>query len=184
MESASDTYYVRKVQAGETRYFAPLLERYSHPVFSLIVKMTGNREDAEELTQDVFLKVYRSLGSFLGECRFSTWLYRIAYNTAISSLRKQKHEWLTLEGDMLENVADEENAEPTGEDWQLDRLEQALAQLPPDERALILLFYRQEKRVEEIATIMGLSVSNVKTRLHRVRKRLQALMQVAEKDSE
>jgi RNA polymerase sigma-70 factor (ECF subfamily) len=178
MESGTDTYYIERIQAGETECFAALLKRYSRPVFSLIVKITGNREDAEELTQDVFLKVFRSLPSFRGDSCFSTWLYRIAYNTAVSATRKKKREWLAID----EMTAGDLPEEPDGE-WerenreeQLARLEQAMEQLLPDERALILLFYMQEKTVEEIAGITGLTLSNVKTKLHRIRKKLIVLM--------
>ncbi|MDR2763487.1 MAG: sigma-70 family RNA polymerase sigma factor [Tannerella sp.] len=179
MESVSDTTYVKRVQAGETQCFAPLLERYGRPVYSLIVKVVGNREDAEELTQDVFLKAYRSLASFQGNSRFSTWLYRIAYNVAISATRKKKYEWLAIEDNMPDQLAEEDASdvlERESDSERMERLEEAMQQLSPDERALILLFYRQEKPVEEIAAITGLTVSNVKTRLHRIRKKLFVLM--------
>lgn len=179
MESVSDTHYIRRVQAGETQCFAPLLERYGQPVYSLIVKVVGNREDAEELTQDVFLKVYHSLASFQGNSRFSTWLYRIAYNAAISATRKKRYEWPALEDSVLEQVAEKDAGdapEQDSDDERMERLEEAMDRLSPDERALILLFYRQEKPVEEIAAITELTVSNVKTRLHRIRRKLLALM--------
>jgi RNA polymerase sigma-70 factor (ECF subfamily) len=151
--------------------------RYGQPVFSLIVKMTGNREDAEELTQDVFLKAFRSLSTFRGSSSFSTWLYRIAYNTAISALRKQKMEWLPFEeiADMAEKEAEDEVSELDGDD-QLDLLQKAMEQLPPDDRALLTLFYTQEKTVDEISVITRLSRPNVKTKLHRIRKKLLVLM--------
>lgn len=185
MEPIADTFYIRKIQAGEEQYFTPLLKRYSRQVFSLMVKMTDNKEDAEELTQDVFLKVYRSLDSFHGNSSFSTWLYRIAYNTAISALRKQKHEWLSIEEGTFDNLAEEEAEdalEQSSREEQIERLEQALEQLPPDERALILLFYQQKKCVDEIAVITGLTASNVKTKLHRIRKKLLVRMLKIKKD--
>jgi RNA polymerase sigma-70 factor (ECF subfamily) len=179
MESVSDTNCIKRVQAGETQYFAPLLERYGRPVYSLIVKVVGNREDAEELTQDVFLKAYRSLASFQGNSLFSTWLYRIAYNAAISATRKKKYEWPAIEDGTLEQIAEEDAndvLERENDEERMERLETAMKQLSPDDRALILLFYRQEKPIEEIAAITGLTVSNVKTRLHRIRKKLFVLM--------
>jgi RNA polymerase sigma-70 factor (ECF subfamily) len=179
MESVPDTSYIERVQAGEMHCFAPLLERYGRSVYSLIVRVVGNREDAEELTQDVFLNVYRSLASFQGNSRFSTWLYRIAYNAAISAVRKKKYEWPAIEDSMLEQVAEEDASDALAResnDERMARLEAAMQQLSPDERVLILFFYRQEKPVEEIAVIMGLTVSNVKTRLHRIRKKLFVLM--------
>jgi RNA polymerase sigma-70 factor (ECF subfamily) len=177
MESATDGYCIEKILAGRTEYFSTLMERYGQSVFSLIVKMTGNREDSEELTQDVFLKAFRSLSTFRGSSSFSTWLYRIAYNTAISAMRKQKMEWLPFEE--IAGTTDEEAADEVAEldgDTQLDRLQKALEQLPPDDRALLLLFYTQEKTVEEISAITRLSRPNVKTKLHRIRKKLLVLM--------
>ena len=180
MNVLTDAYYIEKIQAGETECFAILLDRYSRPVFSLIVKIAGSREDAEELTQDVFLKVFRSLSSFQGNSLFSTWLYRIAYNVAVSATRKKQYEWLTVEESMIENVPENEISDEV-EQWekeeQLCRLEKALEQLLPDERALVSLFYMQEKQIDEIVSITGLSVSNVKTKLHRIRKKMLFLMQ-------
>ena len=183
MHTVTDTWYIEKIQAGETEYFAVLLERYSQSVFSLIVKIVGNREDAEELTQDVFLKVFRSLSSFQGHSLFSTWLYRIAYNTAISATRKKQYEWLAIEESMIENVPENEvsdELEQLDREEQLDRLEKALAQLSPDERALVSLFYMQEKSIDEITSITRLTASNVKTKLHRIRKKMFVFMQAME----
>ena len=81
-----DEAYINRVLDGDTAGFAPLMERYSRPVFALLVGMTGNRADAEELAQDAFLKAFRSLRSFRRDCSFATWIYRIAYNTALSAL--------------------------------------------------------------------------------------------------
>jgi RNA polymerase sigma-70 factor (ECF subfamily) len=187
LKSVTDTCYIERIQAGETECFAVLLERYSRPVYSLIVKMVGNREDAEELTQDVFLKAYRSLASFQGNSLFSTWLYRIAYNTAVSATRKKKYEWQAIDDAALENIAEEDVSDALAQvsnETRLVRLEQALEQLLPDERALILLFYMQEKTVEEMASITGLTVSNVKTRLHRIRKKMFVLMKAMEENDD
>jgi RNA polymerase sigma-70 factor (ECF subfamily) len=179
MSILTDAYYVEKIQAGETECFAILLDRYSQSVFSLIVKIVGSREDAEELTQDVFLKVFRSLSSFQGNSLFSTWLYRIAYNVAVSATRKKKYEWVAVEESTLDHLPENEiddEVEQLEKEEQLNRLEKALDQLQPDERALVSLFYMQEKQIDEIASITGLSVSNVKTRLHRIRKKMLLLM--------
>ena len=179
----SDAYYIDKIRDGETAHFAVLLERYSQPVFSLIVKIVGNREDAEELTQDVFLKVFRSLSSFQGNSLFSTWLYRIAYNVAVSAARKKKYEWVAIEESMIEDAPEntwDDALEQIDKEAQLYRLEMAVTKLSPDDRALVSLFYMQEKAIEEIVSITGLSLSNVKTKLHRVRKKLLVLMTATE----
>lgn len=170
-----DIYYIEKILAGETECFACLVDRYGRAVFSLVVKIVGNREDAEELCQDVFVKAFRSLASFKGKSSFSTWIYRIAYNTAVSRTRYRKQEFLSIEEDQLVNVSEEDVAEVfgrSGNEEMLVRLEAAMEKLTHEERALLLLFYMQEKTVEDVAVISELSVSNVKTRLHRIRKKL------------
>jgi RNA polymerase sigma-70 factor (ECF subfamily) len=179
MGSGTDRYYIEKILAGETEHFSVLMARYDRPVFSLIVKMTENREDAEELTQDVFLKVFRSLSTFQGNSSLSTWIYRIAYNTVVSATRKQRAEWVSIEDmptvDRAEEDAEDEVERLNG-DEQLERLHQALTRLAPDDRALILLFYMQEKTMDEISAITRLSLPNVKTKMHRIRKKLLVLM--------
>ena len=135
--------------------------------------MVRNREDAEELAQDVFMKVFKHLSSFKGECSFSTWIYRI--NTAISETRKKRHEFLAIEESVINNVSEQEVAEAldrTDSSDQIQMLDAALAQLPPDERAIILLFYMKEKTIDEVATITGLTASNIKVKLYRIRKKL------------
>lgn len=167
--------YIQRIQAGDTACFACLLDKYSRPVHSLILKVVRNREDAEELAQDVFMKVFKNLSSFKGECSFSTWIYRIAYNTAISETRKKKHEFLAIEESVINNVSEQDVVEALGRTDDSDRiqmLDAALAQLPPDERAIILLFYMKEKTIDEVATITGLTSSNIKVKLHRIRKKL------------
>jgi RNA polymerase sigma-70 factor (ECF subfamily) len=179
MELYSDTYYIERTQAGDTASFACLIDKYSRQVHSLIFKLIRNREDTEELTQDVFMKVFRNLASFKGDSSFSTWIYKIAYNTAISETRKRKLEFLAIEEAQIENVSEEQMARAMGgcdESEQVKRLETALTLLPPDERAIILLFYMEEKSVEEVARITGMTQSNVKTRLHRIRKKLFVLL--------
>jgi RNA polymerase sigma-70 factor (ECF subfamily) len=179
MESYSDTYYVRRVQAGDTASFNCLLDRYSRPVHSLIFRLVRNKEDAEELTQDVFMKVFRSLGAFKGESSFSTWIYKIAYHTAISEIRKKKYEFLAIDDTLIADVPEEKLSgtfDTDNESEAISRLNRALAKLLPDEQAIILFYYTEEKKVEDIASITGLSLSNVKTRLHRIRKKLLVLL--------
>jgi RNA polymerase sigma-70 factor (ECF subfamily) len=179
MELYSDTYYIERIQAGDISSFACLIDKYSRQVHSLIFKLIRNREDTEELAQDVFMKVFRHLESFKGESSFSTWIYKIAYNTAISETRKRKQEFLAIEESLIENVSEEQIIHAMGqsdESEQIHRLEAALTMLPPDERAIILLFYMEEKSIDEVSRITGLSQSNVKTRLHRIRKKLFVLL--------
>lgn len=96
MVQNEETQYIARILNGDTEAFSVFLDRYSRPLYVLIVQIVGCPEDAEELVQDVFLKAFRCLDSYKGECRFSTWLYRIAYNAAVSATRKKKQEFLYI----------------------------------------------------------------------------------------
>ena len=180
MSGPDDTYYIQKILEGKTDFFSRLVDRYSQQVFLLIVKIVHRQEEAEELAQDVFLKTYRRLHTFKGECRFSTWLYRIAYNTAVSATRKKKTEYLYMEEQLIDNVPDRLADETLNEAESRERLEllaQAIERLEPEERGIITLFYLEEHSVEEVAGITSLTASNVKVRLHRIRKKLHLIME-------
>ena len=179
MESLSDTYYIERILAGDTSCFASLFDRYGKQVYAWVCRVIQNREDAEELTEDVFVKAFQHLESFRGESDFLTWLYRIAYNLSISAVRKKKVEYLAIEDSQLSNVSEEMIQDQLGQtdsSERLDLLDLALEQLPPDDRALILLFYKEDKSIEELAQITGLSIANIKVKLHRTRKKLYILM--------
>ena len=180
MNELDDTYYIQKVLDGKTEFFSRLVNRYSQRIYWLILKIVRRKEDAEELTQDVFVKTFRVLYTFKGDCRFSTWLYRIAYNTAISATRKKKHEFLYIEEQTINNVLDEkveQALEDSDNEELLRKLESAREQLNPEERGLIGLFYNEEHTIEEISEISGLSIANVKVKLHRIRKKLYVIME-------
>ena len=108
MEASNDLYDIKKVLDGDTAAFAGILKRYSSRIFAVVVRIVGCREEAEELTQDVFMKVFSSLQRYKGNCEFSTWIYRIAYNTAISHMRKQRREISYIEESLYTNVSEEE----------------------------------------------------------------------------
>ena len=183
MERLSDNYYVEKIRGGEIACFAPLLERYSKQVFSLIVKIVDNREDAEELAQDVFVKAYSSISSFRGDCSFSTWIYRIAYNIAISATRRKTPDLISVDEDIKYDVADESDEQfldTEVTDKRIAYLNCAIKQLLPEEQAMITLFYNNGRSMEEIALISGLTETNVKTKIFRIRKKLLMLIKAME----
>ena len=187
MERMSDVSYIEKVLNGETDCFARLLERYSKQVFSLIVKIVGNREDAEELTQDVFVKAYGSLSQFRRESSLPTWLYRIAYNMAISATRKKKMDSLPIDELLLSETPDEPGETDFGDsdaEMRIFYLNRALELLSPDERALIMFFYKENQSMEEIALITGLTVTNVKTKICRIRKKLYVYIRKMEEEQD
>jgi RNA polymerase sigma-70 factor (ECF subfamily) len=163
------------VLSGDVSAYASLVTKHKNLVFSIILKIVNSREDAEEIAQDVFLKAYQSLSTFERKSKFSTWLYRIAYNAAISKTRKKKVEMVAIEETVITNYSTDEITHNMNELDANERqvmLEKALQRLPEEDNLLITLFYKNENSIEDISDIMGLSVSNVKVRLHRIRKKL------------
>lgn len=169
---------IDKITHGDEDAFAQLMELYAQGVYTLIVRITRCEEDAEELTQDVFMRVYNHIGDFAGKSSFSTWLYRIAYNIAISYSRRQKQPTYTIDEGRLRSVelSDVERMEASTDDATINALTIAIDKLESQERALISLFYYQERSIAECATIMGQSENNIKVRLHRIRKKLYLLI--------
>lgn len=180
MEYRDEHELIQSVLDGNTQAFAVLLQRYQRPIYSLIYQMVSNREDAEELTQDVFVKVFTKLSTFKAQCRFSTWAYRIAYTTTVSSLRKRRMVYPDVDESLLANYPDnqvDECLEQEEGEAKLQRLEAAVDQLYPDERALISLFYNEGKSIVDIAELLEISAENVKVRLHRTRKKIVILLE-------
>ena len=173
-----ETHIIQEILNGKTEQYEYFLDRYGQQVFVLIDRIVACQEDAEELTQDVFLKAFQQLSSFKAESSFSTWIYRIATNTALSVVRKKKDEVVRLEDSAFANLSDSQVDEALEDDSeeQLQRLQRAMEQLDADERALISLYYMEEKPLVEVAFILGLTEANVKTKLYRLRKKLYILI--------
>jgi RNA polymerase sigma-70 factor (ECF subfamily) len=103
MKVRDDNDYIGRVLSGDVSAYASLVAKHKNLVFSIVLKIVNNREDAEEISQDVFLKAYQSLSTFERKSKFSTWLYRIAYNAAISKTRKKKVEMVAIEETVITN---------------------------------------------------------------------------------
>lgn len=179
MDVKQENRYIQRILDGETELFAYFLDRYSRQLYALIVPIVSSPEDAEELVQDAFLKAFQHLNKYKGDSAFSTWLYRIAYNTAISFTRKRKQEYHCIEENMINNVSDEEALgllEPTDDEERMNRLLNAIELLDAEEKALITLFYYEEQPVAVVGKVLGLTLSNVKVKLHRTRKKICVLM--------
>jgi RNA polymerase sigma-70 factor (ECF subfamily) len=176
----SDNMYIDRVLAGDIHAFTGLVNKYKDMVFTLSYRLSGNREDAEEIAQDVFLKTFRSLDTFRKDAKFKTWLYRIAYNTSISFIRKSEPGMTELDEEVLADTFTGDNLEDTwllSPDEQKDLINKALASLRPEDNLLITLFYRDGCSVEELEEITAQSKSNIKVRLHRIRKKLAGEIQ-------
>ena len=169
-----EAHIIKEILHGNTTLYEYFLDRYGQQVFVLVDRIVSCQEDAEELTQDVFLKAFQQLSSFKAESSFSTWIYRIATNVAISAVRKKKNDTIRLDESVFLNLSEsqvDEALEDESEE-QLQRLQRAMEQLEADERALITLYYMEERPLTEVAFILGMTEGNAKVKLHRIRKKL------------
>ena len=177
----SDSEIISLVLKGDHNAYALLVERYKSYVFTLTLRFTKNREDAEEVSQDIFIKAYRSLADFKGTAKFSTWLYTIVNTTCITFLRKKRLQVSSLDDERTFEVADSQDsgfrANQVEQKSRLTMVNRAIAMLNPDDAEIITLFYKNEQSLEEIGQILGLEVNTAKVRLHRARARLKEKME-------
>ncbi|WP_255452652.1 RNA polymerase sigma factor [Aquimarina sp. RZ0] len=179
MNHQSDQYYIARVLAGETNAFSFLVARYQNLVYTVVYRVVRNREVAEEVAQDTFIKAYKSLSSYRGEAKFSTWLYTIAYRKSLDAIKKEKHVMSTtlieeisegevgLVNDALSNLQAKERKKIISD---------SIMQLPEDEAVIVTLYYFEEKSIKEITKIVGLTMDNVKIKLFRSRKKLYSML--------
>lgn len=177
----NDNEIIGRVLRGETALFASLVNRYQNFVFTIALRYTPQREDAEEIAQDVFVKAYRSLADFRGDAKFSTWLYTIVSTTCITFLRKKKLQTHSLENETVFDVADSRDsglrANQVEQKSRVQMVNEAIKLLSPDDAKIITLFYKGEQSLDEIGTIMGIDPNTVKVKLHRARTRLKDRME-------
>ena len=179
MVKENDQHYIQLVLAGDTNAFSVLVERYKDMVFTLSLKMLKDRDEAEETAQDTFVKIFKSLGKFKGESKFSTWIYKVTFNTCLDRLKRNKRlqavtsldESGEQEATSLINVLDS-----IEEKERKQMIQDCLQLLPGEESFLLTLYYFEEQSLEEIAKIIGINPNNVKIRLYRSRKKLTAIM--------
>lgn len=177
----SDNEIISIVLNGDKQAFAQLVDRYQNYVFTLALRMVKSREDAEEVSQDIFVKAYRSLADFRGASKFSTWLYTIVNTSCITFLRKKKLEVHSLDNDKVFEVADSQDsgfrANMVEQKSKVAMVNNSIAMLGPDDAQVITLFYKGEQTLEEIAQVLGIEVNTAKVRLHRARARLKEKME-------
>lgn len=178
MRNLSDQEIIDSVKKGNDSDYSIIVNRYKNKAFSMLKRMLKNEFDAEEILQDCFLKAYNSLNNFKGESKFSTWFYRIVYNSALTKLsskkRKTESEMTSVEEHFdLEGTynADEFEKKDIGE-----LVRESINKLPERYSAILTMFYLNEMSIEEISEVMELSISNVKVMLHRSRNSLRDLI--------
>ena len=173
----SDTELINKVLGGDKAAYADLMKLHQRFVFTLALRFTKNREDAEEIAQDCFVKAYRSLNTFRNTSKFSTWLYSIAYTTEMTFLRKKRLDVQSFDAEgvlpKVENRVSDLNADEVEHKSKMVFVNRAIDQLLPDDAAVITLFYQGEQSLEEIGQALGMEVNTVKVKLHRARHRLK-----------
>lgn len=178
MHQLQDEDIIQMVLQGNQHAYAILVERYSRFVYTLALRLLSNVEDAEESTQDVFIKAYKSLSTYKADSKFSTWLYTITRNTCISRTRTNKQllvskdeEQLNLLGGFADSTM---QLQERASKKQL--LNKAIQLLPADEAQVITLFYIHEQTMDEISAILDITNSNAKVRLFRARKKLKEIL--------
>jgi RNA polymerase sigma-70 factor (ECF subfamily) len=184
--SATDQQVVLAARDGQERAYRELIRRYERPVFSLIYRMVRDRELAEDLSQETFVKALNAIDSYRPEFKFSSWIFKIANNAAIDHLRRRELDTLSLEG--ARDATTPERAEATAlqgrdrgetplEEMEARELgsaiEQAVGRLRPEYRSCILLRHVEDRSYEEIAEILDLPLGTVKTYIHRARAELK-----------
>jgi len=183
-----DAQLVERVVAGDGEAFRQLVERHQRPVYGLLLRMVRVPALAEDLAQETLIKAYRAIGTFDRSRKFSSWLFKIAHNTAIDHLRKNRPPTVpleTTEGERLDPLAllavpesQSPEARARGRDL-AEALQEALMTLRPDYREAVLLRFQQGLPYDEIADILDLPLGTVKTHLHRARKQMAAALRAA-----
>ena len=172
---------IARTLKGDAEAFAPLVRAYEPGIYGLCFRMARNTEDAQDLTQEIFLRAYRALGGFRGESRFSVWLYRLGHNVCLDFLRRRKRQWEVSLTQTDEDGQEQELEIPDGRyepDALLARAELrravrlGLMALPEDQRRILLLREIGGLRYDEIAAVLELEEGTVKSRIFRARKKL------------
>ncbi len=179
MEHLDDMDCIRKVLEGDTSSYAFLVNKYQNKAYRLALGIVKIEEDAEEIAQDSFVKAYNALKNFSGNSSFSTWFYRIVYNTALSRTRKkvlpsvdivdhQNNISLTSTEKSFKNLVNQD---------QIKYVKLALQQLTKEECSIVHLYYSEEMNMNDIGKVLKISHGNVRVKLTRTKKKLVAILQ-------
>jgi len=179
MSADDDQVYIDKILNGDTNAFATLVNRYKNMVFILAMRILKNREEAEEVAQDAFVKIYKNLSGFKGDSKFSTWVYRITYNTCLDRIKTYKNKNNTVAIDQFteNHIKTLETAfDLMDRSDRQKSIKECLQKLPAEDNLIISLFYYDELSLGEISKVVGLAQNNVKVKLFRARKRLATIL--------
>ncbi|WP_411895429.1 RNA polymerase sigma factor [Winogradskyella sp. A2] len=180
MTTNDEIILIEAINNGDTRAYALLVDRYKDLVYTLALRMLKHKEEAEEVAQDTFVKVFKSLDKFKGDSKFSTWIYRVAYNTCLDNIKKNKKyinnvaidEYTFNKLDTIDNALDNIIKEEKSV-----LIKNCINKLPEDSSALLTLFYFEELSLEEISKIINVEANTVKVKLFRARKKLAVILE-------
>jgi RNA polymerase sigma-70 factor, ECF subfamily len=172
--SIDDKHYIKEVLKGNKNAFGHLVEKYKDLAFTMAYRIVKKNDLAEDIAQQAFIKAYTKLGSFRMEAKFSSWLYRIVYNSAITELRKIGKETYQEE---MQNFEIPENDNDIYIESKSKLVHKAIDNLPYEESTIITLYYFDDISVKEIGSIMKMTESNIKIKLYRARKKLEEYLQ-------
>ena len=178
MNQRQDHEVINQVLAGDNQAYRVLVDRYKQMVYTLAIRLVQNREDAEEVAQDAFMKAYRGLAAFKGSAKFSTWMYKITYRAGLDCLKKRKRQPYMIQAEDAKVAASSKTYPAANLEKQerAERIKWTIAQLPGELGSLILLYYYEELSLREIAEVTGKTENSIKVSLHRGRKRLAELL--------
>jgi len=180
MTTNDENILIDAINNGDTRAYAQLVDCYKDLVYTLALRMLKHKEEAEEVAQDTFVKVFKSLHKFKGDSKFSTWIYKVAYNTCLDTIKKNKKHLNNVTIDeynfnkldtidnALDNIIKEEKSA---------LIKNCINKLPEDSSALLTLFYFEELSLDEISKIINIEANTVKVKLFRARKKLAVILE-------
>jgi RNA polymerase sigma-70 factor (ECF subfamily) len=181
-----DEELIARVLAGDQASYETLVTRYRDYVYTIAVRIVGNDEDAEDVAQEAFVRAYRALPRFRGDSKFSSWLYRIATNRALTHLKKRRRRAVTVDieagphieaGAIDDGRRDETSPELAVRDEEFRRaVRAAVLELPEQYRVVVTLFYLEERSYKEVAATLGIPMGTLKTHLHRARALLRDIL--------
>ena len=182
----TDEELIARVLAGDEASYGTLVTRYQDYVYTIAVRIVGNDEDAEDVAQEAFVRAYRALPRFRGDSKFSSWLYRIATNRALTHLKRRRRRAVTVniesgphvEAGVIDDARGEEmSPELVVRDEEFRRaVRAAVLELPEQYRVVVTLFYLEERSYKEVAATLGIPMGTLKTHLHRARALLRDIL--------
>ncbi len=180
MTTNKETNLIQKIRDGNTHAFSDLVDAYKNLVYTLTYRMLGSREEAEEVSQDTFIKIFKSLPHFKGDSKLSTWIYKVAYNTCLDRIKQNKRNKTFVDIDHVKDVAFVSMNNALDKMLQEERKElikRCLNLLPSNDVGLLTLFYFEEQNLAEMEKTLDIPVSTIKVQLFRARKKFAKVLE-------